>query len=282
MLFNINTHTLELLPLVGVLAWSFVDAPAGAEIIKIGGTGAALATMRALGEALQKSRPDVKIVIVPGLGSSGGRKALLGGAIDLAVTSKGGKGEEKLEGAIATLYGKTPLVFATSTKNPASALTSQQIVDIWNGKIPAWPDGQRLRLVLRPAADSDTDVLKTLAPAMEQAIKSALSQQGMRMAITDGDSADAIETLQGALGTSTLALIISEKRSLKALALNGVTPSPKSIADGTYPLVKSMYLLTGSKPSQAAQEFASFVRSARGREILGQLGHWVVEGKGTP
>lgn len=282
LLRSVKKDSLTLTLAIKVVAWVFLGAPVQAESVKIGGTGVAMATMRILGEAYQKSHPDIKIVIVPGLGSGGGRKALLGGALDIGVTSRARNSVEKLEGATAVLYGRTPFVFATSKENPASALTTEQIVDIWSGKITTWPNGQRLRLILRPATDSDTDVLKGLSSAMAEAVKSALAREGMQMAITDGDSADAIENIQGALGTSTLALIISEKRSLKALSINGVAPSPKTIADGTYPYLKSLYLLTGPKPSQATQEFVSFVRSARGRKIIGQLGHWVVEGKVTP
>lgn len=266
--------------LAGVLVWAFIGSTVRAESMKIGGTGAALGTMQVLAEAFKKSHPDAQVLIVPGLGSSGGRKALLGGAVDIAITSKAANSVEKLEGAVAMVYGRSPFVFATSQKNPASALTADEIIAIWNGKTTTWPNGQRLRLILRPATDSDTDVLKSISPAMEQAVKNALAREGMQMAITDHDSVIAIETVPGALGTSTLALINSEKRSLKALAINGVTPSPKTIADGTYPYFKSMYLLTKAKqPSQATQEFVSFVLSTRGREILGQLGHWVVENK---
>lgn len=269
--------------LLGVIVFSLLDAPVWAESMKIGGTGAALGTMQVLAEAFKKSHPDAQVLIVPGLGSGGGRKALLGGAIDIAITSKATNSVEKLEGAVAMVYGRSPFVFATSKKNPASALTTDEIIAIWNGKTTTWPNGQRLRLILRPATDSDTDVLKSISPAMEQAVKNALAREGMQMAITDHDSANAIETVPGALGTSTLALINSEKRSLKALAINGVTPSPKTIADGTYPYFKSMYLLTKAKqPSQATQEFVSFVLSTRGREILAQLGHWVAEGRVSP
>jgi phosphate transport system substrate-binding protein len=250
-----------------------------ADTIKIGGTGGAIGTMRVLGEAFRKLHPQAKVIIVPGLGSGGGRKALTAGAIDIAVTSQAGKDSEKLAGAVAALYGRTPSVFATSKKNPTSELTTQDLVDIWSVKKTTWPDGTRLRIILRPATDSDTTLLKSISPAMAGAVNSALAREGMKIAITDSDSVDAIETVEGALGTSTLALIISENRSLKALAINGATPSPRTIADGTYPFFKSMYLLTEPKPSQVTQEFVSFVRSARGREILEQLGHWVVEGK---
>jgi len=253
-----------------------------AATIKIGGTGGAIGTMTVLGEAFSKVHPQAKAILVPGLGSGGGRKALMGGAIDIAVTSQAEKDSEKLDGAIATLYGRSPFIFATSKKNPALNLTTLDLVDLWSLKRTTWPDGSRLRLILRPATDSDTALLKSISPAMAEAVKSALAREGMKIALSDSDSADTLETIEGALGTSSLALIISEKRSLKALAVNGVTPSPRTITDGTYPYFKSMYLLTGPKPSQATQEFVSFVRSARGREILGQLGHWAVERKISP
>lgn len=249
-----------------------------AQTIKIGGTGAALGTMHVLVEAFKKSRPEAKVIVVPGLGSGGARKALLGGAIDIAVTSKAGKDTEKLYGAVAVLLGRTPLVFATSRKNPASALTTQELVNIWNGKTTAWSDGSRVRLILRPENDSDTDVLKRISPAMEQAVKNASSREGMKIAITDTEGADALEVIQGALGTSTLALLISEKRPLKALSLNGVTPSLKTIANGSYPLFKSIYVVTTAKPSELTAEFTRFLHSSSGREILAQLGHWVEDG----
>jgi len=149
------------------------------------------------------------------------------------------------------------------------------LADIWSGKTTAWPDGGRLRLILRPESDSDTDVLKRISPALAQAIKNALSREGMKIAITDVESADAIETIQGALGTSTLALLISEKRPLKALSLDGVMPSPKTIANGSYPHFKSIYVVTGAKPSEPTEEFMAFLRSISGREILAQMGHWL-------
>ena len=98
----------------------------------------------------------------------------MGGAIDIAVTSKAGKDIEKLEGAVAVLLGMTPFVFATSKRNPAIALTTQELVDIWNGKIAAWPDGSRLRLVLRPESDSDTDTLKRISPAFSAGDKESI------------------------------------------------------------------------------------------------------------
>jgi phosphate transport system substrate-binding protein len=250
-----------------------------ADTIKIGGTGAALGTMQLLGKAFRKTHSDATVVIVPGLGSSGGRKALHGGVIDIAVTSRAGRSVEKPEGVLAVLYGRSPFVFATSKKNPISGLTTKDIVEIWSGKKTTWPDGTRVRLILRPETDSDTEVLEGISPAMDEAVKLALSRPGMKIAITDSDSADAIQSTPGALGTSLLSLIIAEKRALKVLLLDGVEPSPKTISGGSYRYFKSLYILTRAKPSELAQQFVAFLSAARGHEILGQLGHWVVEDK---
>ena len=253
--------------------------PVHAETVKIGGTGAALGTMRALADSYTKSRStNVKVIFVPGLGSGGGRKALSAGAIDIALTSKAGNDAEKIEGAKAVLYGKTPFVLATSIKNTATGLTTQDLVDIWNGKTLQWRDGTRIRLILRPESDSDTEMLKRISLAMAQAVKHALSREGMKITVTDGETADALEATPGALGTSTLALIISEKRPLKALVLDGVAPAPKNVADGSYPYFKSLYALAWTKPTGPAEDFMGFLQSQSARKILAELGYWVGEG----
>jgi phosphate transport system substrate-binding protein len=255
--------------------------PVHAETLKIGGTGAALGTMRVLADSYTKSRSsNVKFIFVPGLGSGGGRKALSAGAIDIALTSKPGNDAEKLEGAKAVLYGKTPFVLATSIKNTATGLTTQDLVDIWNGKTLQWRDGTRIRLILRHESDSDTEMLKRISLAMAQAVKNALSREGIRVALTDGETADALEATPGALGTSTLALIMSEKRPLKALVLDGVAPAPKTVADGSYPYFKSLYALARTKPTGPAEDFMGFLQSQSARKILAELGYWM--GEGTP
>lgn len=162
----------------------FMTTPLGAETIKVGGTGGALGTMRLLGEAFKKDHPNVDVVIVPGLGSGGGRKALMGGALDLAITSRAGKGVEKIDGATARIYGRSAFVFAVPVKNPTSNLTIQEIIDIYGGKKISWSNGERLTLILRPFIDWDTEILLNSGPDMEHAVKSAHQREGMSIAIT--------------------------------------------------------------------------------------------------
>lgn len=78
------------------------------------------------------------------------------GAVDIGVTSRAGKTPERVAGAVAREIGKAPLVFATSNQNAAANITTQDLVKIYSGKKINWPNGERLRLILRPETDSDT------------------------------------------------------------------------------------------------------------------------------
>ena len=59
----------------------FLVPAAHGETIKIGGTGMDLGTMRQMAEAFMKANPADKVTVVKSLGSSGGVRALLAGAI---------------------------------------------------------------------------------------------------------------------------------------------------------------------------------------------------------
>ena len=58
------------------------------ELIRVNGSGAALDMMTLLNDAYQKLHPEIRIEMLKPLGSSGAIKALLAGALDLAVSSK--------------------------------------------------------------------------------------------------------------------------------------------------------------------------------------------------
>jgi phosphate transport system substrate-binding protein len=261
--------------LVATAAAAAAPSLAHAQEVKIGGTGAALGVMRALADAHTQRQRDTRFVVLPSIGTSGGIKALNAGAIQIAVTSRPLKDAEASGGAVATEYGRTPFIFATPTSNKATGITTQELVDIYAGKLEQWPDGSKIRLVLRPVGDSDSEVIKSISPAMREAKNAAEQRKGMLFTVTDQDSADSVEKTLGAIGPSTLALVVSEKRALKALALDGVAPDTKAIAEGRYPLFKTMYMVVAANPPPAVSDFVSFVRSPAGRDILVRNGHWV-------
>lgn len=253
------------------LAAGLPAGPAAAERLRTGGTGSALGTMRLLAEAYRKKEPSFELQVVPSLGSGGGIKAAVAGALDFAVVSRALKPEEAA-GMTAVEYGRTPFVVVTN-KAGVAELSTAQLADILAGRVTQWNDGTPIRLVLRPVSDHDNTLLAGFSPQMKQAVDAAHARPGMVVGVTDQDSADEAERLPGSIGTSSLALLLAEGRRLQPVALDGVKPTLQALAQGRYPHVKPMYIVTRDKPTGSVRRFVDFVLSAEGREVLARVGH---------
>jgi phosphate transport system substrate-binding protein len=251
------------------------EAADSAKTIKISGTGTALATMRRLGEAFQDRHPDIVVKVFPSLGSGGGIKAVLEGDIDIAVAGKEPSVAQKAEGLISYEYGETPLTFVTHKTNPVSDITLKQVIDIYAGRMMSWPDGTPLRLVTRPAGESSTRLLEGISEEMKKAVLNAAARPGLTVAVTDQENADLLERLPGSFGVAPLCQLISEKRGLKVLSLNGIKPSAKTLVDGTYPYHYNLYVVAGRRSSPAYRLFVDFVFSKTGRSVLTNSGYMI-------
>ena len=249
------------------------SAAFGEQVLKIGGVGCVLGSMKILAAAFEKSHPGVKVKVLPSLGTSGSLKAVHQGAIDIGIGGRPMKAEEQGLGLHTIEYARTPLVFVTKKEIAKNDLTTQEFLKILRGELQTWPDGRRIRMVLRPATDSEHIVLKTASPEIGKALENALAQKGMQVALTSQDCANAVEGVSGALGYSTLTLVLSEKRPLKILSYNGVTPDLKTIADKSYPFSELLYLVTKDAPAGLIKQFIDFLLASEGRKILRQTGN---------
>ncbi len=248
--------------------------PAAAGGLTVGGTGTALGSMRLLAAEFNARNPDAPVTIVPSLGSSGGIRAVLGGAIGLAVTSRPLNDGERRQGAAETEYARTPFVFAVAADSRVAAITAGELADIYSGKKAVWADGTPVRIVLRPENDVDTELVMNLSPDIRRGVLAAHARSGVRLAVNDQDAANDIERISGAIGPTTLALIASEKRPLRALTFDGREPTAANGASGSYPYFKRLYLVTGVRRTASAERFIAFVQSPEGRRILAGNGQW--------
>jgi phosphate transport system substrate-binding protein len=274
----------RLLALAGLILGLVLVAPAtlGAEPIRVGGTGGASRTITLLAEAYERQTPGVQIVVLPSIGSRGAKKGLITGAVDVGFAAEPLSPAEAEQGLAAFAYARTALVFATADPS-TQAMTTQALIDAYAGKLTRWPDGRRLRLILRPAGDSDNAVLRNISPLFREAVDTALMRDGMLVAGTDQEAADAIASVPGALGTTTLALIVAEKRPLTALALDGVVPSMKTIAGGTYPHTKTIYVVVRHQEARpAVAGFVRFLQTPDARAIVAGTGFLPLPARPAP
>jgi phosphate transport system substrate-binding protein len=243
-----------------------------ADTIKVNGSGSALDMMKPMIAAYKNIDTTVRIKMEKPLGSSGAIKALIEGAIDLAVSSKPLKPEETAKGCQLKEFGKTPLVIVTEQNVKITDISTKELEDIYNGKILKWTSGENLRLVLRPREDIDTSIIHALSPEISKAMYAAMSRPGMIVAVTDPEAYMMIIKTPGAIGAASLTSIIVEQLPINTLSLNKVKPTIKALADGSYPLAKHIDFVVMSRTTPEVNKFLNFIYSAQGRQIAAKTG----------
>ena len=253
--------------------WLLVPATGQAASLKIGGTGSALGAMRILGDAFTRIHPDVTVEIPNSLGSGGGIQAVLHGAMDIGLSARPLKDREREAGARGIPYAKTPFILFTGRKAAEINLTRAQVVEIYAGGGPTWPDGNPIRVIMRSKDESDMDMLKVHFPGMEGALKIARARRGTPMAYSDQDTMELVEGVSGSMTTGTLTAILAERRSLKAISIDGIVPTVENLENGSYTLAKTLWFVIGPEPSEMVMNFIRFVNSAEGAAVLRDTGN---------
>src|SRR5512134_1235308 len=253
---------------IGLLLANPVSA---ADAIRVGGNGAGTLLLQRVAPEFVRAHPGAQVNVIGNLGSSGGLKALAAGALDVAVTARPLGAEERSRGLVEIPLGHSPLVFASTKEHPG--LTLKEVAAMYRGDVTTWPDGSLLRLVLRPKTDSETADLRAMSPEMDGAVSAAFGRPGTVLATTDAEAADALEKVPGRLGNTSLGVIITESRRLRAIRLNGVEPSLKNLESRQYQYARTLYLVTPAKPARGVSELVQFLNSPAGRNILASLGY---------
>ncbi len=268
--------------LVGFLACLLWPTAGLATTLKIGGTGAALGTARILADAFTRRNPDISIEVPGSLGSRGGIKAAIAGALDVGLSSRPLKSKERQAGARQIHYARTPFVLVTSARdsNPSPALSSPDLVEIFSGAPAYWGDGTPIRIILRNQRDTSTRLLISAFEGMHAALAKARAIPGIPVAPTEQDNMDLAESLAGSLTTASLTALLAENRPLTPIAIDGVAPTLDNLANGSYRFSKSFYMVTGPEISRPARAFIQFVLSADGAAILRTTGNLPIAPKG--
>ena len=260
-----------LLAAAGVVIAIAVSTSASAEALRLGGTGGATGMLQYIAP-LASREFGTAVEVVPSLGSSGAIRAVADGVIDIAVSGRKLKATEVAKGLKVRLMTRTPYVLVSS-RFADDGLKSSEIAKIYSDHDAKWSDGARVRIILRPKSDSDTAHLGQLFPAMSAAIANARSRPDVPIAATDQDNAAMAERMPGSLTGATLTQIMTEKRRLRRIPIDGIEPTFENFEKGAYPFGKSFYVVTTAKPKDAVEKFVAFLRSPSGYQALRHTGN---------
>jgi phosphate transport system substrate-binding protein len=251
---------------IWLLALTITFSPAVGATLKVGGTGAVTELLGQLAPAF-KEDSGITLEVIAGLGTSGANEALADGKLGIAFTGRDLRDKERAKGLSVSTSLRTPFGLVTSREGP-DGLKRAEITALYGADNPMWPDGTPMLIILRPADESDNIVLGDLFPGLPGVLQRLRKRRDLPVAATDQDNADLAEKLKGSLGSATLTQIMTEKRRLKFVSIDGVAPTLENYQNGSYPYGKSVYVIVPSVISPEAEAFLAFLAKPAARSLL--------------
>ena len=221
----------------------------------------------ALSESYMAANKDVTVNYNP-TGSGAGITAVQEGTCDIGLSSRALKDEEKAAGLKETVLAYDGIAIIVHPDNPVSDLSIEQIAKLYTGEITNWKDvgGSDAEVVLigREAASGTRDGFESITGTKDKC-------QYRQELTSTGDVITAVSQNPDAIGYASLAAI---KDSVKALSVDGVTPSETTVKDGSYQVQRPFVLVTveGKALSAAAQSFFDYATSADAADIIAKAG----------
>ncbi len=191
-----------------------------------------------------------------------------------------------------TPIGREAFVFLVNSRNKIDGLTQDEIRAVYSGRITDWSGiGQgsvsgKIEAYQRPEGSGSQTALQKImgnTPIIEPKDEQVYSMMGgLYNAVAD------YKNYKNALGYSFRFYIESmlndaEMKKVKLLAIDGISPTAQTIADGTYPFADNFYAVTVANReyksdkdkarAENAQKLIDWILSEQGQSLVGETGY---------
>ncbi len=230
---------------------------------------------KAFADYYSENHPDVNITISES-GSGNGVKSLMNKACDIANMSRFMKPAEfkscveKNIMPVAHVVAFDGLAVIVNPQNKISALTLEQIADIYTGKITNWKevggDDAQIIIVSRDTNSGTYETFNELVLHKKDVAKNA------EYVGSNGHARTRVNTTKNAIAYVGLGFVDD---TVKPLSVNGILPTSKSISTGKYAIARPLYMFTDAYPKMGSDiyNFVTLHLSKEGREIIKDLGY---------
>lgn len=249
-------------------------AEANPQTVSAEGSTSMEKVIRILGEVFEKQNNAVSFTYNP-TGSGAGIQAVLEGRCDIGLSSRNLKDEEVKKGLKATVLAYDGIAIIVNPQNPLKDIDEVKLAAVYTGKITNWKElgGQDAEIVLigREAGSGTRDGFETITKTNDACV--------YRQELTaTGDVITAVSQNPNAIGYTSFA---SVRDNVRALSINGVLPSQKTIKDGSYVIQRPFVLVTknDTKLSKTAQLFFDFITSEKAESFISSVGAVTANGQ---
>jgi phosphate transport system substrate-binding protein len=257
--------------LAGLIAYPYLITKARKELM-ISGSVAVSRFVALLVAPFIEIHPHVKIATEGG-GSFAGLVALDNGGIDLAMMSRDLNFEEFNLDLHSSLIGIEGIAIVVNPKMNIKNITLEQLSNIFEGSISNWNQlggpNQKINVHSRNEGSS------TRAFVEDMILRGAKFIRDVKVSDSAVGLANALSEDPYGIGYLTNKNLNDQ---VKALAINGVEISDKTLLLKLYPLSRDMFLVNKNSASSTAKDFLHFSLSRAGQEIFVKHGLTQVSG----
>jgi phosphate transport system substrate-binding protein len=238
--------------------------------ITINGSTSVQPLAEELAKAFKTKNPNATIDIQGG-GSGVGIKSAIDGVVDIGMSSRDLKPEEKsLKEFKIAVDGIAVILNPT---NGVNDLSMEQIKKIYTGEITDWKEvgGKegKITVVTREEGSGTRGAFIELA-GIEVKEGDNKVDKTITSAITQGSTGAVMTTVAGdpnAIGYASYGSA-KDKTDVKLINVDGKPCTEENIYSGEYKISRPFLMLTNADPTGLAKEFLDFVLSPEGQEVV--------------
>ena len=251
------------------------------ESIQIAGSTTVLPVVSQAAEAYRSANPGLNIIVNAG-GSGVGINQLGEGKIDIGMASRDITAEEKAKYPDITFSlipiatdAVVPVVSSEVYESGITGLTLEQIGNIYKGEINNWkelggPDKEILVV--------DKETSRGTRHVFMQAVlgdKEAEAPGADLVLGANNEEQTAITQSDAAIGMLSMPWLNDDVKGLNIVMPDGssIQPTIENIINGSFPITRSLYVITNENKSDKVKGFIDFLLGKQGQQIAQDEGY---------
>ncbi len=241
-----------------------------AETLQIDGSTTVGPIADAFAEYFMRTNPGLEITVKK-TGSGDGAAALIDSRCDIATLSRFMKDKEFKSAVdhnvlpVAHAIAMDGVCIIVHPSNTVSALTTAQVRDIYKGNIKNWKEigGPDAEIVI-VSRDTSSGTYETFH---EKVMNKEELAKNVEYVNSNPQAQARVKTTAGAISYVGIGFVDAE---VKALKIDGIAPTKQTIANGTYPVARPLFMFTNGYPKLGSMtfKFCTFYLTEKGQEII--------------
>lgn len=236
--------------------------------LDIAGGTAHVPVMKEAAQNIMEFNPKIRITIAGG-GSGVGVQKVGEGLVGIGNTGRP-LAQQEVE-----KYGLNSFPFAIdgvavilNPKNPINDLKSEQVREIFAGRVKNWKDlggkDGEIHLFTRDEASGTREVF------WEILLKKGSVADMANVVPSNGAMKVTVSQDENAIGYMSIGHVDT---TVKAISIDGLAPSQDNAVNGTYKVVRKLYMNTKGNQIPLTQPFINYIFSPAGAEIIQKYGY---------